>query len=79
MAARWRSRELTAFDGLLESAEAAGGCCWPGWAATAPSPRPRLRATPQCPYHFFLEKVIGLRELEEPEEVERIDAPTAGR
>jgi RecB family exonuclease len=74
--ARWRSRELTAFDGVLGA-----DTLTPLLARVGPdsslSPT-ALETYAKCPYRFFLEKVLGLRELEEPEAVERIDALSRG-
>jgi ATP-dependent helicase/nuclease subunit B len=74
--ARWRTRELTAYDGVLGAEHLTSLLARVG-PERALSPT-ALEAYAKCPYHFFLEKVIGLRELEEPEEIERIDALSRG-
>lgn len=69
--ALWGKRELTAFDGLLQSPS-----CGEGLAAVfaaervfSPTAFERYAA---CPYHFFIEQVLGLEPLEEPETIEQI-------
>ena len=74
--ARWRTRELTAYDGVLGAEHLAALLARVG-PERALSPT-ALETYAKCPYRFFLEKVIGLRELEEPEAIERIDALSRG-
>ncbi len=74
--ARWRSRQLTPFDGVL------GEATLPALLAKMGPDRPlsptALESYATCPYRFFLDKVLGLKELDEPEAVDRIDALTRG-
>jgi len=74
--ARWRTRELTAFDGVL------GEAALPALLGKVGPERPlsptALESYATCPYRFFLSSVLGLKKLEEPEAVERIDALTRG-
>jgi ATP-dependent helicase/DNAse subunit B len=74
--ARWRSRELTAFDGMLGEDSLAELLTSVGPERTL-SPT-ALQAYATCPYRFFLANVIRLKELEEPEAIERIDALSRG-
>jgi ATP-dependent helicase/nuclease subunit B len=74
--ARWDTRELTAFDGVLGEA-ALPALLQKMGPQRALSPT-GLESYAKCPYQFFLSKVLGLKELEEPEAVERIDALTRG-
>ena len=74
--ARWHSPALTAFDGVL------GPAALPALLARVGPDRPlsptALESYATCPYRFFLEKVLGLKELDEPEAVDRIDALARG-
>ena len=76
IAARWRSPEMTVFDGVLSDAAAAALDARMG--ADRPLSPTALESYAECPYRFFLEKVLGLRELDEPETVERIDPLNRG-
>lgn len=74
--ARWHSPKLTSFDGVLgpDTLDALSERV----GADRPLSPTGLESYASCPYRFFLEKVIGLKELEEPEAVERIDALNRG-
>ena len=63
--ARWQETGFTEFDGLVPAAgrDLAGG------EPIAPT---RLETYVQCPFRYFVQVVLGIEELEEPEEVERI-------
>ncbi len=74
--ARWRNPALTVWDGTLDPA---------GRDAIAKSARltgvlspTRLETYAVCPYRFFLQSVLRLTEIEEPETVERISALERG-
>ncbi|MGA3211920.1 MAG: PD-(D/E)XK nuclease family protein [Terriglobales bacterium] len=75
--AQWGSDRLTAYDGLLGSEE-----CRQALAGDFPddhvySPT-ALETYATCPYHFFLQHVLKLKELEEPEAIEELDALSKG-
>ncbi len=63
--ARWQKTGFTEFDGLVPAAgrDLADG------EPIAPT---RLETYVQCPFRYFVQVVLGIEELEEPEEVERI-------
>jgi ATP-dependent helicase/DNAse subunit B len=75
--ALWGKRELSAFDGLLQSAS----CLEKLAAVFAPervfSPT-AFELYAACPYHFFLEHVLHLEPLEEPEAIEQIHPMVKG-
>ncbi len=60
--ARWGRRTLTAFDGALGRPVALPET----FAAT------QLETYATCPFRYFGEQVLGVREIEEPEEVETL-------
>lgn len=71
--ARWRSDSLTSWDGVLNA---------DGWFAIARahhsiSPT-RLETYATCPYRYFLQSVLRLEEVEEPETIERLSALKRG-
>ncbi len=71
--ARWRSDQLTVWDGVLDSDEQV--------AISRPdrsiSPT-RLETYATCPYRYFLQSVLRLEEVEEPETIERLSALDRG-
>ncbi|MCI0621540.1 MAG: exodeoxyribonuclease V subunit gamma [Acidobacteria bacterium] len=75
--ALWDKKELTAFDGLLQSPG-----CFEGLASIFASDRvfspTAFERYAACPYHFFLEHVLYLEPLEEPETIEQIDPMAKG-
>jgi len=74
--ARWRTRELTPFDGMLggESSELLLSMVGPDRSLSPTS----LELYAKCPYKFFLRNVLRLKKLDEPEAIERIDALSRG-
>src|SRR5205807_3914085 len=59
---RWGRRTFTEYDGLLDAAVPPP----PTLAAT------QLETYGLCPFKFFGERILGVREIEEPEAVETI-------
>jgi ATP-dependent helicase/DNAse subunit B len=74
--ARWRNPALTAWDGALDPAQH-DAISSTAKLTTVLSPT-RLEAYAVCPYRFFLQSVLKLSEIEEPEAVERISALERG-
>ena len=75
---RWGERRFTEYDGVLASAaaraalaERLGPMPWP-MSATA------LESYASCPFRYFLERVLGLAPLAEPEAVRRLTALDRG-
>lgn len=70
------SREATPFDGVLglEAAAALAG----HWSITAPMPPTALERYAGCGMAFFLDRVLRVRVVDEPEAVLTIDALTKG-
>ncbi len=72
--ARWRSSTLTAWDGMLGADRQ---------IAVSHDQRPisptRLETYATCPYQYFLQFVLRLEQVEEPETVERLNALDRGR
>jgi ATP-dependent helicase/DNAse subunit B len=73
--ARWKPR-FTVYDGVLDST---------GVTALAqrgtlerPMSASKLQSYAKCPYSFFLDAVIGVKEPTEPEAIVQIDAMTRG-
>jgi ATP-dependent helicase/nuclease subunit B len=75
--ARHWTRTLTPYDGALGSGETLEllASTWGEQHALSPT---GLEGYATCPYRFFLEHVLGIRSVEEPEEVERISAADRG-
>ena len=75
--AQWGSDSLTVYDGLLATPECRQALAelFSGERVYAPTALERYAA---CPYRFFLNDVLRLRELEEPELVDEIDARDKG-
>ena len=71
--ARWRTTTLTAWDGMLNA---------DGRLSLARGPRSisptRLESYATCPYRYFLQSVLRLEEVEEPETIERLSALNRG-
>ena len=74
--ARWQSPALTAWDGVLDPSlrDAISGSAR---LTRVLSPTP-LETYAACPYRFFLQEILRLAEIEEPEAVERISAIERG-
>ncbi|MFW6107619.1 MAG: PD-(D/E)XK nuclease family protein, partial [bacterium] len=70
--ARWQQDTFTPFDGLVPGA---GRIV----AAGEPIAPTRLETYLTCPFRYFLQVVLGIDELEEPEAVERIRPLERGR
>jgi ATP-dependent helicase/DNAse subunit B len=75
--AQWGSDRLTVYDGLLATPECRQALAelFSGERVYAPTALERYAA---CPYRFFLNDVLRLRDLEEPELVDEIDARDKG-
>ncbi len=69
--ALWNKKELTAFDGLLQSSSCAEGLA-PLFASDRVFSATTFELYAACPYHFFLDQVLRLEPLEEPETIEQI-------
>ena len=73
-AARWRTPVLTAWDGMLDPDRQ---------VAVSRDQRPisptRLETYATCPYQYFLQFVLRLEQVEEPETIERLNALDRGR
>ncbi len=75
--ARWADRSLTRFDGIFEDPDAIAAL--DGWLdATAPLSPSVLETYAICPYRFFLERLLRVKPLEEPETIIELDALTRG-
>jgi RecB family exonuclease len=74
--ARWADRTLTAYDGVL--AGEAGRAAIDEWLRTGALSATGLERYAVCPFRFFLDRVLRVRPLEEPERLWRIDALTKG-
>jgi ATP-dependent helicase/DNAse subunit B len=74
--ARWRNSALTAWDGVLDPTlrDAISGSA----RLTKVLSPTRLETYATCPYRFYLQSILGLAEVEEPEAVERISALDRG-
>ncbi|MFO7898797.1 MAG: PD-(D/E)XK nuclease family protein, partial [Planctomycetota bacterium] len=70
--ARWQETTFTPFDGLVPGAGR-------DVAAGEPIAPTRLETYLTCPFRYFLQVVLGIDELEEPEAVERISPLDRGR
>ncbi len=71
--ARWRSNALTVWDGVLESSEQVA--ITRDEMSISPT---RLESYAACPYRYFLQSVLRLEEVEEPETIERLSALNRG-
>ena len=67
--ARWRTKALTTWDGVLN----ANGDIAISRHRRSISPT-RLETYATCPYRYFLQSLLRLEELEEPETIERLSA-----
>jgi ATP-dependent helicase/nuclease subunit B len=66
--ARWARRELSPFDGVLSDTEALGAI--DAWLAeSAPLGPSILETYAECPYRFFLERLLRVKPIEDPAEV----------
>jgi RecB family exonuclease len=75
--ARWGTRTLTPFDGVLGEAEALDAIA--AWLAESSPLGPSILETyALCPYRFFLERLVRVRPIEDPEEIVELDALTRG-
>jgi RecB family exonuclease len=74
--ARWRLRKLTSYDGVLTEASAAGLAERDGLGRVlSPS---SLETYATCPYRYFMSRVLGVKKLEDPDRIERIEARDRG-
>jgi RecB family exonuclease len=70
---RW-SQNLTPYDGVILDAERAAEVrAQSPFARGSPVSPSRLEKYAGCPYQYFLAHTIGIRRIDEPEEIERID------
>lgn len=74
--ARWAERTLTAYDGVL--AGEGGRAAIDEWLRSGFLSATGLERYAACPFRFFLERVLRVRPLDEPERLWRIDALTKG-
>jgi len=74
--ARWSDRTLTAFDGTFSDADAIAALA--ARLDTDVLSPTGLETYAICPFRYFLEHVVRVRPLEEPEQVLRIDPLTRG-
>ncbi len=74
--ARYEDDRLTAYDGVLGEAARAGLADRAGLAG--PLSPSSLENYAACPYRFFLDRVLRLKPVEDPERLERIDAREKG-
>lgn len=70
--ARWRSNALTVWDGVLNPADQVKVSRNRSISPT------RLENYATCPYRYFLQSVLRLEEIEEPETIERLSALDRG-
>jgi ATP-dependent helicase/nuclease subunit B len=75
--ARWATRALTPFDGILDAPEAIAELHdW--FERTAPLSASTIETYAQCPYRFFLQRLLRIKPLEEPETIIELDPRTRG-
>ena len=74
--ARWAEWHLTAFDGVI--AGEAGRAAIDEWLRTGFVSATGLQRYAECPFRFFLERVLRVGPLDEPERLWRMDALTKG-
>ncbi len=74
--ARYEDDHLTPYDGVLGEAAHAGLADRAGLAG--PLSPSSLETYATCPYRFFLDRVLRLRPVEDPEQLERIDPMEKG-
>ena len=75
--ARWGSSALTAFDGVLTHPDAIAAVGeW--FESTAPLSPSTIETYATCPYRFFLERLLRVKPLDEPETIIELDALTRG-
>jgi ATP-dependent helicase/nuclease subunit B len=76
--ARWATTALTPFDGVLEHSEAIAELgAW--FERTAPLSPSTIETYANCPYRFFLQRLLKVKPLEEPETIIELDALTRGK
>ena len=63
--ARWQEKTFTQFDGIVQSAAHKT-------IAGEPMSPTRIEAYAACPFAYFVDRVLGVGAVEEPEEIERI-------
>lgn len=68
-ASRWGERRFTEFDGVLRSPEAQGELNRLYGAGQATFSPTRLETYARCPYRYFLEALLRLTPLEEPDQL----------
>jgi RecB family exonuclease len=75
--ARWGSSALTVFDGVLEDPAAIAALG--GWfEETAPLSPSTIEVYARCPYRFFLERLLRVKPLDEPETIIELEPLTRG-
>jgi RecB family exonuclease len=75
--ARWGERVLTPFDGALANDEAIAAL--QAWLAeSAPLGPSILETYAECPYRFFLDRLLRIKPIEDPEEVVELSPLTRG-
>ena len=72
-----RSSDLTAYDGALADPTSLASLAASLTTGTLLSPT-RLQAYATCPFSFFAERVLGVRVIDEPDEVLRIEPSIRG-
>jgi ATP-dependent helicase/nuclease subunit B len=76
--ARWGSASLTSFDGIV--ADPAAVAALGAWFETAAPLSPStLETYAICPYRFFLDRLLRIKPLDEPETIIELDALTRGK
>jgi ATP-dependent helicase/nuclease subunit B len=68
--ARWQAKRFTEFDGMVSAA--------PHSIAGDPMSPTRIEEYAACPFAYFLRRVLSIEPLEEPEQVERMNALERG-
>ena len=63
--ARWQTPRFTPFDGMISPDRRTA-------VAGEPMSPTRIESYATCPFAYFIERVLGIEELEEPEAIERI-------
>ena len=75
--ARWATRELTPFDGVFENPDAVAAVG--AWLdETSPLSPTVLETYATCPYRFFLDRLLRVKPLDEPEAIIELDPLTRG-
>ena len=75
--ARWATAALTPFDGIVADPDAiAALAAW--FADTAPLSHTTLETYAICPYRFFLERLVRVKPLDDPEAIIELEPLTRG-